>query len=272
VRQPVRLTESIVLTLLAVFCVTGCGASLTPRPDRVERMTRGYIYYLDGAGGGRAMRNYAGGVKEGLLAAGCKYAGEMFDWNTGMGVVADQTADVGYKRGKAAELARKIREYQRQYPGAPVSLIALSAGTAIAVFTLDALPENCPVDNVVLLGASISDNYDLTQALRRVRNKLFIITSERDTVLGFLMPASGTADRKFGEAAAGLRGFVMPDGATADTRRLYAEKLITIPWTEQFERDGDYGRHLDNVNKEFVRDHVAPLVMEGNPRDKGAAK
>lgn len=234
-------------------------------------MTRGYVYYLDGAGGGSAMRNYVGGVKDGLLAAGCDYAGEMFEWNTGMGVVADQTADLGYKRGKAADLARRIQGYQRQNPGAPVSLIALSAGTAIAVFTLEALPENCPVDNVVLLGASISDNYDLSQALRRIRNKLYIITSEKDTVLGFLVPNSGTADRKFGEAAAGLRGFVMPNGATAETRRLYAERLVTIPWTEQFERAGNYGGHLDNVNKEFVRDHVAPLIMEGRPRARSAS-
>lgn len=90
-------------------------------------------------------------------------------------------------------------------------------------------------------------------------------------MLGFLVPTSGTADRKFGEVAAGLKGFVMPNGATADTRRLYAEKIVTIPWTEQFERDGNYGGHLDNVNKEFVRDHVAPLVMEGKPRARGAA-
>ena len=53
----------------------------------------------------------------------------------------------------------------------------------------------------------------------------------------------------------------MPKSATAETRKLYASKLVTIPWTAELEKDGDYGRHFDNVKMEFIRDHVAPLFM-----------
>src|SRR5580698_4243566 len=78
-------------------------------------------------------------------------------------------------------------------------------------------------------------------------------------MLGFLMPLSGTADRKFDDPGAGITGFVLPAGATAETRQLYAEKIVTIPWTAKLEKDSDFGRHFDNVKMEFIRDHVAPL-------------
>lgn len=195
-----------------------------------------------------------------MLAAGYPGAGEMFTWETGLGVPADQASSVRYKRQKAADLADRIRAYRANYPGAPVSLIGLSAGTAVVAFVLEALPEDCPVDNVVLLGASISADYDLTQALRRVRNRLTIFTSEKDAVLGVLVPAAGTADRS-GSIPAGTRGFVLPPGTSDETRRLYAEKVVTIAWSKDFERSGNYGGHLDNVKEAFVRDHVAPRIM-----------
>ena len=75
------------------------------------------------------------------------------------------------------------------------------------------------------------------------------------------MPFSGTADGKFHDPGAGITGFVLPAGASAATRKLYAQKLVTIPWTAQLEKDGDYRKHCENVKMEFIRDHVAPLFM-----------
>jgi hypothetical protein len=49
-------------------------------------------------------------------------------------------------------------------------------------------------------------------------------------------------------------------------RRLYAEKVVAIAWTKELERDGDYGKHFDNVTMEFIRDHVAPLIMRNPAR------
>ena len=53
-------------------------------------------------------------------------------------------------------------------------------------------------------------------------------------MLGFLMPFTGTADRKFDDPGAGITGFVLPAGATPETRKLYAKKLVTIAWTFLF--------------------------------------
>jgi len=96
----VRGASLIAIALLSV--TAGCSQTM---PDRAERMTCGYVYYLDGAGGGGLISNWSGGLRQGMLAAGYNGAGEIFRWNTGMGVVADQDSSVDYKRGKATECA-----------------------------------------------------------------------------------------------------------------------------------------------------------------------
>jgi hypothetical protein len=246
--------------LIAVACLllaAGCSQTM---PDRAERMTRGYVYYLDGAGGGGALSNWSGGLKQGMIEAGYNGAGEIFPWNTGMGVVADQDASVDYKRSKASACAQRIQQYAKDHPGAPVTLIGLSAGTAVTVFTLEALPTSCPVDNVILCGASIAADYDLTRALQRVRNRIYVFTSERDAVLSFLVPMAGTADRQQGVPSAGLNGFQMPARASAETRALYA-KVTYIRWRPEFERYGDFGGHTDALKAPFVQEYMAPLIM-----------
>jgi pimeloyl-ACP methyl ester carboxylesterase len=256
------------LGCLVLLCVTaGCSQTM---PDRAARMTRGYVYYLDGAGGGGLLSNWSGGVKQGMIDAGYSGAGEVFRWNTGLGVVADQDSSVEYKRSKAAALAHEIQEYTKEHPGAPVTLMGLSAGTAVAVFALEALPVSCPVDSVVLLGASISSTHDLTQALARVRNRMYVFTSEKDAVLAFLVPGAGTADRQVGVPSAGLNGFQMPPGASAETRSRYA-KISYIGWRPEFEKTGNYGGHTDTVKAPFVQEYIAPLVIQGGARKAAAA-
>jgi pimeloyl-ACP methyl ester carboxylesterase len=253
---------AVSLVVFAIGCTHKPVGMPEPLPNRSERIPRGYLFYLDGAGGGAAYKNYAQGVRAGLLAAKYPGAGEMFTWETGKGLMADQKASVKYKRSKAAEVAREIAEYAKNYPGAPISVLGFSAGTAVAIFTLEALPETVQVDHVVLLGASVSQDYDLTRALKRVKEHLYLYTSTHDRMIGFFMPFSGTADRKYHDPAAGIKGFLLPKGATDDTRKLYAGKIVTIPWTKELEKDGDYGHHFDNVKMEFIRDHVVPLFMD----------
>lgn len=258
---------SIVRSLPVVLAVFSIGCFSKPTglpeqlPDRAERIKSGYLYYFDGAGGGTAKKNWAEGVKDGLLAGGFPGAGEMFTWETGDGLIADQDASVAFKRGKAKEAAAKMVKHQAEYPDAPMDILGFSAGTAVAIFALEDLPESVQVDDMVLLGTSISQDYDMTKALKRVKGQVYIYTSTKDRMLGFLMPFSGTADRKFDDPGAGITGFVLPKGANAATRKLYKEKIVTIPWTTKLESDGDYGRHFDNVKMEFIRDHVTPLFL-----------
>ena len=230
-------------------------------PDRQVRLTRGCIFYMDGAGGGTDKSNYAAGVVSGMRDAGYNGAGELVSWETGKGLVADQDASVAYKRSKAKKAAAMIQDYRQDHPDAPANILGFSAGSAEAVFTLEALPEGEHVHHVVLLGASISRDYDLTEALKRVKHKVHIITSTHDDMLGLAMKFSGAADRKFHDPGAGIKGFILPPDASDETRRLYAEKIVTIPYSKDWRKDGDEGHHFDNVKEDFIRDHVAPLLM-----------
>lgn len=245
--------------LMLIAATAGCEST---SPDRQARMAHGYVYYCDGAGGGGGLINWSGGLRKGLLEGGYPGSGEIFKWNTGLGVVADQDSSVSYKRGKARQMARKAQDYSREYPGAPVTFIGLSAGTTIVVFALEELPDGTRIDNAVLCGASISSTYDLTRALKNLDGRLYVFTSQRDEVLGFLVPMAGTADRAGGNVlSAGLRGFRMPTPASPETRKQYA-KVVTIPWRPEFASLGYSGGHTDVLSPPFVAAHIAPRLVK----------
>ncbi|MGI9241631.1 MAG: hypothetical protein ACR2RV_12590 [Verrucomicrobiales bacterium] len=256
-----KLAGIILGVLSLASCATKPTGLPTPLPDRETRMEKGYLVYLDGAGGGTADNNWADGVKEGLLQAGYAGAGEMYSWETGEGLKTDQEASLEYKRSKALGAARHIEKYVADYPGKPIEVLGFSAGTAIGIFALEKLAPETKVDNLVLLGASISNNYDLTEALKHVRGKLYIFTTTHDKMVGFFMKFTGTTDRKHDVDGADLHGFVLPPNANDETRKLYADKIVTIPWKEEMKKSGDRGRHFDNIKMEFIRDYVAPLLM-----------
>jgi pimeloyl-ACP methyl ester carboxylesterase len=257
-----RTAAAILSGAALLIAATGCAgpqASGTGNLQLAGDPQYGAVDDLDGAGGG-GLTNWEGGLKRGLKEAGYKGQLSMFPWETGLGVVADQDSAVRYKRQKAGEVAAEMVRFHQAHPGAQIHLIGLSAGTAVAVFALDALPPDLKVENVILFGASISNNYDLTRALGHVRTHLYNFTSEQDAVLGFLVPMSGTADRTEAPAA-GLDGFLLPPGANAQTRALYLTRLARVAWQAKFEKDGDFGGHTDGVNARFVRDYVAPLIL-----------
>ncbi len=255
-----RLCAMLTLVVSLSILVVGCSSTA---PDRDVRMTRSYVYYLDGAGGAGLITNWSRGVRRGFVDAGYDGAGEVFVWQTGLGTAADQAASVKYKRTKASELARRMKDYSKNYPQAPVTVMGLSAGTAIVLFTLEACSDDYQVANALLLASSVSANYDLTKALRHVEGKMYVFTSENDAVLRFLVPMAGTADRQSAKSA-GLSGFRRPPSASADTRKQYA-KVVHIRWQPEFRKAGHGGGHTDVVNASFVKAYVAPLVMKAKP-------
>lgn len=257
---------SVCASFLGLAVATGSGCSQMSGGSK-DYSSHGDVYYLDGAGGGGLVSNWGYGVKEGLKMAG--FNGKFVEphWETGLGVVADQVASDAYKRQKAGELASTIAKARRAYPDAPITLMGLSAGTAVAVFTLEALPAGCQVDNVVLLGASIGADYNLTNALRHVSGRMYVFTSDNDAILNYAVPTLGTADRQSGDVpAAGLNGFYMPFNCGPESRRLYS-RITNIAWKASFEKDGDWGGHTDTTHPKFVRDYIAPLVLQEGPQN-----
>jgi pimeloyl-ACP methyl ester carboxylesterase len=261
-----RLTG--VFALSATMILSGCA---TIPADVQARCQRGYVYYLDGAGGGSPLINWSSGIRDGLRNAGYPGWGEMFPWETGLGVAPDQVASNEYKRAKAIELAHEIMRFHQDHPNTPITLIGLSAGTVVAVFTLEALPDRPIVENVVLLSGSLSADYDLTSALARVRQDMYIFTSDRDVILSVLLPITGPADRGADtNNVVGVTGAIMPANPSSETESQYA-KVIEVSWNPSFRSFGDTGNHLDTVSEPFVRAFVAPLVFAAPTSQAGTS-
>lgn len=219
------------------------------------------VFYADGAGGGSLFTNWATGVRKGLQNASGAEDFREFRWQTGLGVLADQTASVSYKRSKGILLAQQIAACKTTSPERPVILIGLSAGTAIVIYALEALPEKVHVDRVILLGSSMNARHNMADALTRIDNDLIVYTSEKDEILTAFVPTLGSADRQYvGTDVAGLQGFHLPVHSDSATVQLYG-KIKTIPWSRHFEAVGDYGRHVDKTNPKFVEKYLAPLVI-----------
>ncbi len=246
-----RCYATVWLRLALVCTVSGCAA--TPL-IQAQREAQGRVFYVDGAGGGGLVVNWGRDVRGGLQSAGFQGVFCEFSWQTGLGIVADQVSSASYKQSKGRELASLIYACRQAQPGQPVHLIGFSAGTAVAVHALEALPPGCCVDNVVLMASSLSSRYDLTAALQHVRGRAYVFVSPRDLLLRCMVPAVGTADRVYcGQAVAGLCGFeIQPDEG--------ADKIETITWAPPFVLSGNRGGHTDVVHARFVQEQVTPRL------------
>jgi len=242
---------------VAILANSGC---VTAAHSSVSSKALGCVYYMDGAGGGGVLVNWGRGVREGIRAAGLRMDYREFRWQTGFGAVADHQASNGYKRHAARRLAQDVVAYRRNHPTASVDFIALSAGTVVAAYALEELPDGCSVDNVVFLASSMSADFEFTPALTHVRDHVYVYTSTRDGILNSLVPLTGTADRRFcGKDIVGLCGVHHPGQLTAEQTRQY-DKVVHVPWTPAFDAVGNHGGHLGGATPGFVCEHIAPTI------------
>lgn len=211
----------------------------------------GIMYGCDGSGAGVIIR-WGPSARKGMTDAGFKGIMQPYRWQTGAGFAVDHMSSPEYKRSAAKGLADKIAAHHRKYPGDPIYLGGLSAGCAVVLYALEELPDDVAVDQVVLLSPSVSADFDLAPALRRVRGRIYAFTSDRDAVLKDLAANFGTADgKRVGTDISGIRGFHGP----------YGGKVQNIPWRPEFAKYGHNGGHTDVVASAFVQKFVAPLVV-----------
>lgn len=250
----------VVAGLMAV--TAGCGPKFTPRARN------GITFYCPGAGN---IDNGDAGIRQGLDAAG--YRGQVMSviWTVSLNPAFDQVFRINARAG-AKRLARAIEEYidrypQSRYPDRRVVVIGLSAGTGVAIWACEELQDDPKyrVDDVVLLSGSLSHDYDVSKALRKVRGKIYNLYSDKDLVLAGPMKAVGTIDGKLLTDGVGAVGLVPPRGPDAN-------RVVNIPWTREYTRYGYYGGHTDVTSAAFVRAKLAPLIMaiEAGPRDQHA--
>jgi hypothetical protein len=228
--------------VVAVSVLAGCQA------PNAHREQFGKVYYIDGAGD---WGFGASAVPRGLREAGFKGDVERFGWTRSFVPLVDHMNERA-ARSAANQLASRIEDYRRRHPHTPVHIIALSAGTGVAVWACEALDSRLAIDNVFLLGSSLSYNYDMSQALRRVRRHVYVYHSPRDAVLTTVQLV-GTVDRKLGIKSAGQVGLHTP----TDRYR----KIINTPWSERWIQLGWNGGHTDCIGASFVRSEIALKIV-----------
>jgi pimeloyl-ACP methyl ester carboxylesterase len=191
----------------------------------------------------------------GIKAGG--YAGQVksYDWtgdDPGLPALRNRLRN----EREARVVARKIRGLLSAEPTARVTLVGHSGGTGIAVWALEELPEDVFIDSLVLLAPALSPAYDLSKALRHVRGKAYVFTSEHDAiVLGAGTTVFGTIDG-VKTAAAGKVGFSRPEGADGEAY----EKLVQMPYVARWMKFHNIGDHIGCMSRSFARHVIAPLL------------
>jgi hypothetical protein len=215
----------------------------------------GKTYYLDGAG------NWGFGIADvpaGLRNANYKGNIEAYIWTSSFNPAVDQV-NIPMNKMRALILTGKIEGYLRRWPNNDVNLIALSAGTGIAVWAVEGLKPPYQVNNLVLLGSSLSENYDMTKALRNIKGKVYVYYSPHDEVLGGMVRAIGTVDRG-GTESAGLGGLHPPGGGRG--------KIVNVGWRPEYEQYGWTGSHTDATSEPFVRRYISRHIVAAAGEDK----
>lgn len=245
--------------VVAALLSSGSGCILGNRPQFVRGggAANQKTFYLDGAG------NMGFGketVPLGLTDGGYRGEVDHFNWSTYLGPLMDQMA-YSHNRRQGRRLAQKISDYLDKHPQGSVNIIALSAGTGVAVFALESLPARYQIDNLVMLSSSLSADYDLTRALRRVRGGAYFFWSPDDPILRGFVPLVGTVDRENTSQVAGVVGARLPPGAGRDTRVWYASKVHNVRWYAHGSLGPIQLRHAGTTDRTFVREMVAPILV-----------
>lgn len=253
-----------VITTGALLVVIVCGCEQR-RQGNLDPY--GKIYYLDGAG------NLGFGqdtVPRAMRAAGFKGDVENIIWTTFTGPLGDQLIRAN-ARLRADGLKNAIIRYRRAHSDSEVHVIGLSAGTGVSVWAVESLPAGMMVDNVVLLGSSLSSTYDLTKCLEHIKGKLYVLYSSRDAVLSGFIPMTGTIDGQYFTQPIGLVGVRMPARVSQRTAQLYRSKIVAVPWRPAFERYGYAGGHTDATSYSFLKYYIAQQLLRISPAGRRAA-
>ena len=235
---------TLIVAAFAAFSATGCTTAFT------QEAARGMVFYCPGAGNWDLGDS---GLRDGLTRAGFKGQVASVSWTVLANPAIDQTLRIN-ARLAGTQVARALEQFIDTYPGQPVSLIGLSAGTGVAMWALEDMKPGYQVDNVVLLASSLSHKFDAGPAARAVRGKIYVYYSSNDAVLAGPMKAFGTIDGAYGPFAIGA-------GETGLQSPRAKEKIVNIAYKNAYAKYGYFGGHTDGLAAPFVQAVLAKHLI-----------
>jgi alpha-beta hydrolase superfamily lysophospholipase len=219
-----------------------------------ERAKTTYLLHLPGIAGHMRIDDM---LTSGLMLGGIDAQVEIDDWPGDTRGLAALGA-IERNRQQARRIAEKLALSIKNNPTRSFILTGHSAGSGLAVWTLENLPDDVQIDTLVLLAPALSPEYDLSKALKRVRGKAYVLVSEGDVVLGAGTRNFGTVDRVNTDSA-GRVGFQMPENADREQYK----KLIPVNYDPQWVRFGNMGDHVGPMSRAFAKSILAPLLLTG---------
>lgn len=165
-------------------------------------------------------------------------------------------------RRVARSITRKIIQLRRDHPHTKIHLLAYSGGAGLAVFALENLRGVSMIETLLLACPTLSPEYDLSPALRCVKQG-YALVSEKDTfILGMGTKLFGTTDRKF-LSAGGCVGFRKPNTLSVHKYGSY-DRFCQIRWSPALKEVRHHGGHTGYVTEAFLSRHLMGL-LRGDP-------
>ena len=240
-------TAYLPMILLIALMANGCGGmNVKSKYVSRAREENGLVVILPGIEGESGFNH---NIRRGLAAAGCYRSMPIYNWGIpipGFGLIINQSA-LG-KKAVGTEIAKEIEKYQDKHPGRPVHVVGHSGGGGIAVFVAEGMSEGRQIDGIILLAASISNNYPLKDALAHCRDGIVNYHNPDDVgLLGFGTAIAGNVDG--GRApSAGLTGF-----------KTNIPKLYQIHISRGMA--GSSGAHEAPTRPKFVSRYISPWAL-----------
>ncbi len=256
---------AVVHGMLAIAALLAAGCWQPPPIQRAEQ-ERGLILVLEGID--FTVWQMADTYR-GLRDAGIDCAIDVPDWGYRSRLLGGyrNLTDLPNNRREAARFAARITEYQRDFPGRPVSILGYSGGGGLAILAAEALPAGVRLDRIVLIGAAISPEYDIAAALERCERGIVNFYSSADgLILGTGTRLYGTIDRHK-TPSAGHVGFRVPAAKAASRPALYA-KLTQIAWTPADWKLGHDGGHFGWIARRWAAEVLAPHLRPVGPQTR----
>ena len=149
----------------------------------------------------------------------------------------------------AQALADELTPFRRENPQAIIDIIGVSGGGAMALFVLQALPEDVTINRVILIAPAISFDYPVESvAMTHVTEFVINFASPLDLQVGWGTRLFGTMDRR-NVKSAGYSGFASKH-----------PKLLEIHWNMSMIWQGHLGNHWAYFSPTWLRKYALPAL------------